>query len=80
MIPLNDVWNHADGLHSGGIAPVLELDEDDTTNNGGKGGGPSTDDKNNDDSSIRIRELQHRLLSEELQLLCTHYLHNRKFN
>ncbi|KAL7536342.1 hypothetical protein ACHAXR_007099 [Thalassiosira sp. AJA248-18] len=70
MIPMNDVWNHANGLHSRGVAPVLELDEDDNVGGVGKGGG-STDDKNNnnnDDSSIRIRELQHRLLSEELQL------------
>mmetsp|Transcript_4630 Transcript_4630/g.11661 ORF Transcript_4630/g.11661 Transcript_4630/m.11661 type:complete len:502 (-) Transcript_4630:136-1641(-) len=64
MIPMNDVWNNANGLPSGGIAPVLDLDED---HNGGKGGSP-TDDKNNEDSSIRIRELQHRLISEELQL------------
>mmetsp|Transcript_28456 Transcript_28456/g.52535 ORF Transcript_28456/g.52535 Transcript_28456/m.52535 type:complete len:508 (-) Transcript_28456:68-1591(-) len=69
MIPMNDVWNHAaaSGLPSMGVAPVLELDEDDN-GSGGVKGGAKTDVKNNDDSSIRIRELQHRLLSEELQL------------
>eukprot|EP00584_Thalassiosira_punctigera_P019470 CAMPEP_0172555466 /NCGR_PEP_ID=MMETSP1067-20121228/58434_1 /TAXON_ID=265564 ORGANISM="Thalassiosira punctigera, Strain Tpunct2005C2" /NCGR_SAMPLE_ID=MMETSP1067 /ASSEMBLY_ACC=CAM_ASM_000444 /LENGTH=508 /DNA_ID=CAMNT_0013343989 /DNA_START=11 /DNA_END=1537 /DNA_ORIENTATION=- len=62
-IPMNEVWNRAaGGLPSGGIAPVLELDDDNNRED------LIGEDKNGDDSSIRIRELQHRLLSEELQL------------
>jgi len=72
MIPMNEVWNthHSkDGTASNGsrldpLAPVLDLDDDDN------------DDENNNnvhaktksEASIRIRELQQRLLSEELQL------------
>ncbi|KAL7426015.1 hypothetical protein ACHAXM_000267, partial [Skeletonema potamos] len=70
MIPLNEVWYHTDTqerITIGGIdplAPVLELDDDDddddeNTNN---------NNKSKSEASIRIRELQQRLLSEELQL------------
>jgi len=57
-IPMNDVWNNTEGGNKDLVAaPVLELvDEDITKSN------------TNDDSSIRIRELQNRILSEELQL------------
>ena len=66
MIPMNDVWNYTaeGGSGRGGqyqgndIVPVLELDAD--INN--------TTSKSREEESIRIRELQHRLLSEELQL------------
>jgi len=84
---MNEVWNDAcaeannqGGLPSGGVAPVLELgdDYDDHTTLAGPSTtttGNKTDDDgdkpNEDDSSIRIRELQHRLLSEELQLYYT---------
>ena len=76
MIPMNEVWNNThtqDGRNNnnnnnnnnGGLdpfAPVLELDDEDEHTNG--------DSNNNQKSeaSIRIRELQQRLLSEELQL------------
>lgn len=76
LIPMNEVWNTANTgekdqyyHRSGGVdplAPVLELDDDDddidenntTTNTKTK----------KSEASIRIRELQQRLLSEELQL------------
>ncbi|KAK1746227.1 transcription initiation factor TFIID subunit 6 [Skeletonema marinoi] len=78
MIPMNEVWNtqHSkDGRstnnnNNGGLdplAPVLDLDDDDeyenyhNNNNGG-------DTTNKSEASIRIRELQQRLLSEELKL------------
>ena len=70
MIPMNEVWNSAQGqVHLGGIAPVLNLEESDGL--GKKKGNSKKDGKQDGDSSIRIRELQHRLLSEELQLYYT---------
>mmetsp|Transcript_23047 Transcript_23047/g.41113 ORF Transcript_23047/g.41113 Transcript_23047/m.41113 type:complete len:541 (-) Transcript_23047:107-1729(-) len=82
MIPMNEVWNDAcaeannqGGLPSGGVAPVLELGDHDDNNTNLTGASTTTGNKSDDgdksneeDSSIRIRELQHRLLSEELQL------------
>ena len=58
-IPMNDVWNNTEGGNSKDLAaaPVLELVDEDMTKN-----------TNDSDSSIRIRELQNRILSEELQL------------
>eukprot|EP00581_Thalassiosira_minuscula_P006718 CAMPEP_0183705730 /NCGR_PEP_ID=MMETSP0737-20130205/2763_1 /TAXON_ID=385413 /ORGANISM="Thalassiosira miniscula, Strain CCMP1093" /LENGTH=598 /DNA_ID=CAMNT_0025932955 /DNA_START=66 /DNA_END=1862 /DNA_ORIENTATION=- len=57
-------------LTSGDVAPTLEFDDDDATTLGGLTAASSTTNEKNttEDSSIRIRELQHRLLSEELQL------------
>ncbi|KAL7448223.1 hypothetical protein ACHAWC_001575, partial [Mediolabrus comicus] len=71
MIPMNEVWNTKINTNNNGgsgssvggldpLAPVLELDDDDDEN-------MSKQQKQND-TSIRIRELQQRLLSEELQL------------
>ena len=57
-IPMNDVWTAEGGSKDLVAAPVLELVDEDITKN----------DNTNDDSSIRIRELQNRILSEELQL------------
>jgi len=73
MIPMNEVWNtqHSkDGStnnSNGGLdplAPVLDLDDDDEYENNNSNG----DTTNKSEASIRIRELQQRLLSEELQL------------
>jgi len=77
MIPMNDVWNYADGDNNKGAAaynynsppPVLLELENNNNNNG-----YNSKDNNNktisedEEESIRIRDLQHRLLSEELQL------------
>lgn len=63
LLRMNDVWNGfgVEGgrkeLYSRDVAPLVQLDENDNNNS-----------SSNPDSSIRIRELQHRLLSEELQL------------
>ena len=75
MIPMNEIWNtkiNTNGNSSssssvGGLdplAPVLELDDD---NDDDESTMLSKQQKQND-TSIRIRELQQRLLSEELQL------------
>ena len=72
MIPMNEVWNTKINTNNGGsssnvggldpLAPVLELDDDNDDDEN-----MSKQQKQND-TSIRIRELQQRLLSEELQL------------
>lgn len=78
MIPMNEVWNtkiNTNINNNGGggsssvggldpLAPVLELDDE---NNDDESSMLSKQHKQND-TSIRIRELQQRLLSEELQL------------
>lgn len=74
LIPMNEVWNEAaDGLPSAGTAPVLGWDDDGGEIGGGGGGkegkeGGEEAAGDDDDPSIRVRELQRRLLSEELQL------------
>jgi len=56
-IPMNDVWNNNEGGSKDLVsAPSLELVDENVTKT------------TNHDSSIRIRELQNRILSEELQL------------
>jgi transcription initiation factor TFIID subunit 6 len=71
MIPMNEVWYHTNDTNNrernatGGIdplAPVLELDDDDDEDEN------NNNNKSKSEASIRIRELQQRLLSEELQL------------
>ena len=76
MIPMNEVWNHTH--HQGGIATtdagavggldpfaaILEEEDDDEDFDNST----SSRKKQYEESSIRIRELQQRLLSEELQL------------
>mmetsp|Transcript_14639 Transcript_14639/g.23973 ORF Transcript_14639/g.23973 Transcript_14639/m.23973 type:complete len:526 (-) Transcript_14639:70-1647(-) len=72
MIPMNEVWNTGkDGMHihRGGVdplAPVLELDHDDDDDD--YENNHTGNVKTKSEASIRIRELQQRLLSEELQL------------
>ena len=75
MIPMNEVWNtqHSKDANfntnnNGGLdplAPVLDLDDDDEYENNHNNNGDTT---KKSEASIRIRELQQRLLSEELQL------------
>jgi transcription initiation factor TFIID subunit 6 len=75
MIPMNEVWNTKINANNNGgsgsssvggldpLAPVLELDDDDNDD-----GSTMSKQQKQNDTSIRIRELQQRLLSEELQL------------
>ena len=79
MIPMNEVWNTKINTNNGGggggsssvggldpLAPVLELDNDDNDND--ESSMLLSKQQKQNDTSIRIRELQQRLLSEELQL------------
>ncbi len=76
MIPANEVWNRQqqdnNALVPDIIPALLLLDQNENDNAEDDTTRPS-DNNNNDNSSIvRIRELQQRLLSEELQLYYSH--------
>ena len=80
MIPMNDVWNYADGDNNKGAAaynynspPPVLLELENNNNNNGYNNKDHNNNKtrsseDEEEESIRIRDLQHRLLSEELQL------------
>ncbi|KAL3791847.1 hypothetical protein ACHAW5_002898 [Stephanodiscus triporus] len=60
-IPQNEVWNAANATRPAIVVPPLDVSDDDDDDD-------DKDDEDDDGSSIRIRELRHRLLSEELLL------------
>lgn len=77
MIPANEIWNQQQqqrvsgaGTGAPDIIPALLLDDDNGDDDAADIG--DDDDDTNSPSAIRIRELQHRLLSEELQLYYSH--------